>query len=210
MPKSISQVQANYISSGSFVGEDSENFELFEAKNELEKFGPLFIEALGRWANKKGVVATGKLISDSFFKMADDGNTLQIWMPDYFDYPNEGVKGVRSSKNAPGSPYQYKNYGMSQEGRNNIRKYIAEGRAKIDTVVKKRDKALGIGREGKQLSLLDTKTNQLIYLIKKFGIKKTGYFTGAVNEVFKDFELKMVGAVEKDIVFTLEKINRTR
>ena len=208
MPKSISQVQANYISSGCFVGEDSENFELFEAKNELEKLGPLFIEALGRWANKKGVVATGKLISDSFFKMADDGNTLQIWMPDYFDYPNEGVKGVRSSKNAPGSPYQYKNYGMSQEGRNNIRKYIAEGRAKIDTVVKKRDKALGIGREGKQLSLLDNKTNQLIYLIKRFGIKKTGYFTGAVNEVFKDFELKMVGAVEKDIVFTLEKINR--
>lgn len=210
MPKSISQVQANYISSGSFVGEDSENFELFEAKNELEKFGPLFKEAIGRWANKKEVVATGDLISGVFFKMADDGNTLQIWMPDYFDYPNEGVKGVRSSKNAPGSPYQYKNYGMSQEGRNNIRKYIDEGRAKIKTVEKTKDKALGIGFEGKQLSLLDTKTNQLIYLIKKFGIKKTGYFTGAVNEVFKDFELKMVGAVEKDIVFTLEKINRTR
>ena len=208
MPKSISQVQANYISSGNYIGEDESKFELFEAKNELEKFGPLFKEALERWANKKGVIATGKLISDSFFKMADDGNTLQIWMPDYFDYPNEGVKGVRSSKNALGSPYQYKNYGMSVEGRNNIRKYIAEGRAKIDTVVKKRDKALGFGREGKQLSLLDTKTNQLIYLIKRFGIKKTGYFTGAVNEVIKDFELKMVGAVEKDIVFTLEKINR--
>jgi len=75
-------------------------------------------------------------------------------------------------------------------------------------VVRKRDKALGIGRERKGLSLIDVKTNQLVFLIKAYGIKATHYFTDAIKETFKDFELKMSEAVGRDIIFTLEKLNR--
>ena len=57
---------------------------------------------------------------------------LKIRLLDYYDYVNKGVKGVKSSRNAPSSPYQYKNLGMSQDGRASLRKYIESGRAKIN------------------------------------------------------------------------------
>ena len=98
---------------------------------------------------------------------------------------------------------------MNSEGRAKIKQYIESGRAKVSTVVKTKDKALGIGLEKKKLSLIDAQTNQLIYMIKRFGIKKTNYFTDAVNATFgKDLELRMTEAFGKDIVFTLEKLNR--
>lgn len=154
------------------------------------------------------MVATGKLLSESKFRIVE-GNTMQILVPDYYDFPNEGVRGVKSSKNAPGSPYKFKNYGMNSEGRANIKRLIESGKAKVDLVRKNGDKALGIGLEKKRLSVADMKTNHLIYFIKRFGIKKTNYFTDALNATFgKDFELKMSEAIGADIVFTLEKLNR--
>ena len=205
MPNSIASRQKAYVNSGQFGGDDADLFR--EVSTELEKFGAKFIEALGRKANEKQVVASGKLLSRAKVIINDDGMGLKVMMPDYFDFPNEGVQGVKSSKNAPGSPYKFKSYGMNAEGRRSIKDYIRSGRAKIAVVQK--DKAYGIGLERKGKSLLDTQADQLIYLIKRFGIKKTGYFTEAVNEVFgKDFELKMTEALGRDIIFSIEKINR--
>jgi hypothetical protein len=130
---------------------------------------------------------------------------MEILFPSYYDFPNQGVKGVKSSKNAPLSPYKFKNYGMNEEGRRSIAKYIEDGHAKIATVVKTKDKALGIGREKKHLSLLDKKVNELIYLIKRFGIKRTGYLDETIGIVFKDFEATMTEAVGRDIILTIEK-----
>lgn len=203
MPISIAQAQKKFSNPG---GESRDNFVVFEiSENILEQYGIEFMKNLGKFANQKNVVDTGKLLSDSFWKVTDD-KTLQLWLPDYFDYPNEGVRGVKSSKNAPGSPYKFKNYGMSTEGRANIKGYIQRGRAKIANV--RKDKALGIGREKKHLSLIDSQTNQLIYLIKRFGIKKTGYFNKAIEETFKDFGQKMSEALGQDIIFSLEKLNK--
>jgi hypothetical protein len=205
MPISIAQAQSKFKDPG---GESRDNFVVFDvSENILEQYGIEFMKNLGKFANQKNVVDTGKLLSDSYFKVTD-GNTLQLWLPDYFDYPNEGVRGVKSSKNAPGSPYKFKNFGMSAEGRANIKGYIQRGRAKIETVKKNNDKALGIGREKKHISLIDAKTEQLIYLIKRFGIKKTGYFNKAIEETFKDFAQKMGEALGQDIIFSLEKLNK--
>jgi hypothetical protein len=132
-------------------------------------------------------------------------------MLDYYDYPNEGVKGVDSSSNAPKSPYQYKNYGMPASGRASLKKYIQSGKAKITSVMN--DKALGKGGErigvsfSKKGSLIDRQVETLSYLIKKFGIKTTNYFTDAFNKTFENFEVKMAEAVESDIVITFERIN---
>ena len=208
MPSSISAVQKNNMSFLDTVGEGKDKFSMVEAKTEFEKYGKKFLLALGKIANQKKVVASGELLRRSTFRISENGMKMEIIMPDYFDYPNEGVRGVASSKNAPGSPYKYKNYGMNAEGRASIKKYIADGHAKIATVSKNGDKAYGIGRESKHKSLLDIKTDSLIFMIKKYGIKKTGYFTQALNETFKDFEVKMSAAVGRDIVFMIEKKNR--
>ena len=56
-------------------------------------------------------------------------------------------------------------------------------------------KALGIGLEKKGVrmsarkSLIDTQVATMGFLIKKFGIKSTNYFTDAFKETFKDFEV---------------------
>ena len=207
MPSSINAVQQRAVDSG-FIDTIGESKDMFEAvEGVFEQYGKEFLLNLGKQANRKKVVASGKLLSESKFMIK--GDTMQIIVPDYYDYPNEGVKGVKSSRNAPGSPYQYKSYGMNAEGRRSIKQYILSGRAKIKTVRKNNDKALGIGLEKKRLSVADMQTNTLIYLIKRFGIKRTNYFTDAINETFdKDFELKMTDVIGKQIVFTLEKLNR--
>lgn len=209
MPISIGAAQRKAIDSGFLdtIGEERTDTRLGITEAVLAQYGEEFMLNLGKYANQRKVVASGKLLSDSKL-MIVEGTTLQIVMPDYFDYPNEGVQGVRSSKNAPGSPYKFKNYGMSDEGRKNIKAYIRSGHAKINTVRKTNDKALGIGLEKKRLSVADAQANGLIYLIKRFGIKKTSYFTDALKETFKDFEIKMSEAVGQDIIFTLEKLNR--
>jgi len=207
MPSNIGSVQRSTIGSGFLdsVGEGKDEFTFVNTV--FEEYGKQFLLNLSKSANDKKVVASGNLLSQTKFEV--EGNIMRIIVPDYYDYPNEGVRGVRSSKNAPGSPYKYKTYRMSDEGRASIRQYIQSGRAKISTVTKTKDKALGIGLEKKKLSLIDAQTNQLVYLIKRFGIKKTNYFTDALNATFgKDFELKMSEAFGKQIVFTLEKLNR--
>lgn len=209
MPISIKEAQQKAIGSGFLdgIGEKAGVVQLGITEAVLAQYGELFLQNLGKYANQRKVVDTGKILSESLFRIVD-GNTLQIIVPEYYDYPNEGVKGVKSSKNAPGSPYQYKTLGMNSEGRKSIAKYISSGHARIATVRQTNDKALGIGREKKHLSLIEVETNTLIYLIKAFGIKKTNYFTDALKDTFKDFDVKMSEAVGQDIVFTLEKLNR--
>lgn len=209
MPINIAQAQAKALASGFLDDIGSNEIPMTTTTNVLEQIGIFFIENLGKRINQKQVVASGKLLSETTFRIVND-DTLQIIMPDYFDYPNEGVKGVKSSKNAPNSPYQFKNYGMNAEGRKSIKMYIQSGKAKVETVRRSKDKALGIGREKKHLSLIDVQTNQLIFLIKRQGIKHTGYFDLALQDTLKDIEGVLGQAVANDIVISLNKLNVSR
>jgi hypothetical protein len=138
----------------------------------------------------------------------NNGNRLTITMLDYYDFVNEGVKGVKSSKNASTSPYKFKNYGMSQEGRASIKEYILSGKAKVRNT--QGDKARGIGLERKGVkfsqkkSLIDRQVDTLIYNIKKYGIKKTDYFTDAFEKVFANWERDMAEAYGEDFALSLQ------
>lgn len=213
MPSNISAAQRADLSGGNMASgllDAGNDFEFTGIGKVMADYGQKFLQNLGKIMNERGVVASGNVLSKSKFEVMNDGTVMNLLVPDYYDYPNEGVKGVKSSSNAPNSPYQYKSFGMSAEGRASIKTYIESGKAKIRTVQKSRDKALGIGREKKQLSLVDQQVNTLVYLIKRQGIKATHYFTDAVNMTFigTDFELKMSEAIGDDIVFVLEKTNR--
>lgn len=209
MPISISAAQNKALQSGFLDNIGGNEIPMKVTENILEQIGVFFIENLGKRANQKRVVASGKLISETTYRIINN-DTLQIIMPDYFDYPNEGVKGVKSSTNAPGSPYQFKNYGMNAAGRKSIKQYIQSGKAKVSVVRKTKDKALGIGLEKKRLSIADAQTNKLIYLIKRQGIKRTEYFNLALNDTLKDVEGVIGEAVANDIVISLNKLNVNR
>lgn len=215
----INKAQQEALSSGLLdrVGAGRDSFppvSLEITAKVLAQYGAEFALEVAEKIRQRQVVGSGALADSAVPQIVQrPGSTvLQLKILDYFDYPNEGVKGVKSSKNAPGSPYQYKNFGMSPEGRKSIMKYISEGKAKVSNV--RNDKALGIGLERKgagfkpKKSLIERQTDSLIYMIKAFGIKKTNYFNDAFKEVFKDFEIVMSEAVGRDIIFQLEKINR--
>ncbi len=208
MSINISKAQAAALSELDSFGEDRPNAPVALSVTEkiLVQYGAEFKLELALQMNRAKVTASGKL-EDSIIPEIIDGTTLQIRMLDYYDFPNKGVKGVRSSRNAPHSPYKYKNYGMSADGRKSIKNYIRSGRAKISST--SGDKARGIGLERKGVSLLDVQTNTLVYLIKAFGIKTTKYFDKAFDKVFKDFELVVAEAVGRDIVVTLDRINKS-
>lgn len=194
----------NYIEN---LGAEKTTFEDFIAKNILEQYGFEFRDALQKLIRERDVTNTGQLSDRINVKVIESGNkkTLQVFMLDYFDYVNKGVKGVQSAKNAAGSPYQYKNYGMNAAGRKNIKQLIQSGRAKVQNV------KVSVGTETKKKSntkkrksLIDMQTDELIYLIKRYGIKKTEYFDDAVEMVFKNFADDMAKAYGEDIKYNLQ------
>jgi 16S rRNA U516 pseudouridylate synthase RsuA-like enzyme len=208
----LNRAASNAATSG--LGEGKDKFELIITTNLLEEYGVLFKQNVERLIKEKQVVASGQLADSINPIIIQQGEItkLQIKVIDYFDYPNQGVKGVKSSKNAPNSPYKYKNYGMNDKGRASIKKYILSGKAKVKNI--RTDKAAGVGLEKKGLrhkpkkSLIDNQTDQLIYMIKKYGIKSTNYFTDAFNETFKDFNQVIAEAVGRDIEISLQMLNK--
>ena len=214
MSININKAQADFLSSGGdFGGSDIAEFGVVATL--LEQYGAELLENISYFGNNKGVVGSGDLLRDMIPETSVENgvDVFRLRMLDYYDYPNEGVKGVASSSNAPGSPYQYRNYGMSSEGRASLKRYILSGKAKIQSV--KNDKALGKGGEKigvafNNKTLIDKQVDTLAYLIKRFGIKKTNYFTDAFNKTFKTFEVDMVEAAGRDIVITFNRLNNRK
>lgn len=168
----------------------------------LDKAAVLFLKNLEANIKVAQFNGSGSLLTNATYRKSEDGKSVDIILNNYFDYVNQGVRGVRSSKNAPNSPYQFKNFGMSEDGRRSIRNYIQSGRAKIRSV--KQDRALGIGTERKSKSLIDVQTDTLIYLIKRYGIKATNYFTKTVEQSQQDIQILIAEAVGKDFVLKFQ------
>ena len=211
MSINIRKAQNEALASGFDFGGD--NITEFTVVNSvLEQYAAEFLKNISYYANNKKVVSSGDLINSMVPEIIEGNGSIvfRLKMIDYYDFPNEGVKGLRSSRNAPKSPYRYRNYGVPQSMADSLKKYIQSGKAKITSVMN--DKALGKGGEKKGLrfagkkTLIDTQVATLGYLIKRFGIKTTNYFTDAFNKTFEAFEVKMFEAVESGIIITFENI----
>lgn len=137
MSTNISKAQGKALDEAfDFGGEDLSEYSMVGSI--LEQFAAKYVKNIEKYANDKMNVGTGNLLKSMVAEIEDkDGlMTFTLKMLDYYDYPNQGVKGVGSSNNAPDSPYQYKNYGMSKEGLASIKKYILSGKKRIASVGK--------------------------------------------------------------------------
>lgn len=196
--KALQEVKAKQAG----TGETTSAFETFVADTVLKQYAKDFIDLIRTNIKDRKVVASGQLETNIEIISDETGKNISITMLDYFDYPNKGVKGVKSDKNAPDSPYQFKSlYTMSPEGRAKIKQLISDGKAKISDTSKTK-KAVGL--EGKRKSLIDMQTDQLIYLIKKYGIKRTKYFDDAYDAVFSTFAEDMAKAYGQDVAFSIQ------
>jgi hypothetical protein len=205
MPKSFAKAQADALNS--LGGQDREQFVPFVALNILEQYGADFKILLEKYINSRQVVASGKL-ADSITSSVDE-NTLTIKMLDYFDFPNEGVRGWGSSKNAQASPYTYRRKAKKSSNgqfQASIKEYILSGKAKVRNV----QSPVGLERKvnrGKKKSLIDKQVDNLIYMIKRYGIKRTEYFNDAFEEAFKDIDVVIGEALGIDIAMNIQTIS---
>lgn len=186
--------------------QNKDEFVPFVAQNILQQYGADFKILLQAYIKSRQVSASGKLADNITSETSDEGNKLTIKMLDYFDYPNEGVRGVKGSKNGVGSPYKFKNYGMNAEGRASIKQYILDGRAKIATT----DIKVGLEKKfdkGKKKSLIDKQVDNFIYMIKRYGIKRTEYFNDAFEEAFKDIDVVIGEALGIDIAMNIQTVS---
>jgi hypothetical protein len=193
------------------LGETSDAFEKFVADTILEKYAQEFLKIVQQNIKDRQVVASGQLETNIRYDVDEQGKNMTITMLDYFDYPNEGVRGIDFSNNAPDSPYSFKKskgyYAMSPDGRESIKRLIAEGKAKVSDTYKT-SKPRGL--EGKRKSLIDMQTDNLIYLIRKHGIKRTRYFDDAFDTVFATFAEDMAQAYGYDIGINIRLIGKKK
>lgn len=208
MPISFSKARDRAISK---IGTSRDEFVSFVASGILEEYGVEFKRVLEDLMKQRQISASGEL-ADSINPIIDnDGKRLTITMLDYYDFVNEGVQGWYSSKNASTSPYSYKRKAKTNsngEFQKSIKQYILSGKAKVRSTGG--DKARGIGLERKGVkfvekkSLIDRQVDTLIYNIKKYGIKKTDYFTDAFEKVFANWEQDIAEGLGEDVALSLQ------
>jgi hypothetical protein len=207
LAKAREQAQGRAISK---LGTTNE-FEFFVASNILEKYGTEFKAELERLMKERQISASGDLADSINSQIDNEGKRLTITMLDYYDFVNEGVQGWYSSKNASTSPYSYKRKAKKSsngEFQKSIKEYILSGKAKVTDKKTMGRTVLGLERKGvqfaKKKSLIDRQVDTLIYNIKKYGIKKTDYFTDAFEKVFANWEQDMAEAFGEDMALSLQ------
>lgn len=204
MAKSIPQRQKVVIENGFLQTTGSEGFSLIDA-NEI---GALLLERGNKFkdewiktVNQKNIIASGNIERDLTFYLESgtESATLFVEFPYYAKFVDRGVKGVRSSRNAPDSPFQFKNYGMSTEGRASLKNYLAQGKAKVSSRDVKKYGAVRTESKFKKISEADSRLNTLIYNIKKYGIKKRNFITPVIEKSFAGFEQELADVIGKKV-----------
>jgi len=196
------QIENGFLESGleSYKGLDLKGIDAVLA-DYFERFKENLIVTI----NSKRINASGEMEKNITFDIDDENGmkVMKIYVVDYAKFVDKGVKGVRSFKNAPNSPYKFKNYGMSASGRASIKNYILSGKAKVvATDVKKYG---AVKQEKKHLSLIDQQTEQLIYMIKRYGIKTTNFLSGTIDKTFGTLAVDIADEIGREISINITK-----
>jgi hypothetical protein len=206
MPIDITRSQNANLGFLDSVAQDINRLDLSGIDKVLFEYAEKYKNELVVSIKRNRVSASGDMeqnIRYDLIEESDGSKSLNIYFVDYAKFVDKGVKGWRSSKNAPNSPYQYKTKGMNAEGRESIKNYILSGKAKVR--VKDVKKYGAVGGEKKGVSLLDAKVNTLIYLIKKYGIKTTNFIKEPTDRVFKDLPIAISEEIGQQIAIQITR-----
>ena len=208
MPINITQSQNIQIDNG-FIG-SSATFDFKEVTSEINTLliarAEIFKDVWQDELNSKKIIASGD-IQEVGYAIVENVNSvvLNISFPYYAKFVDRGVKGVNSSKNAPDSPYQFKNYGMSLEGRKSIANWLRNAKAKVRTTDVKKYGAKGIEKKFKGISEFESRVNTTIFNIKKYGIKKRNFIEPTIKKSLEGFEKELGEAIGKTITINIFK-----
>lgn len=210
MPILSGKAKANLINSD-YLSENADSSSVYILlEGTLNDYAEKFLHLLEKYYNERKVKASGGIISNAKSVVTEngEGTLLTISLPDYYDFPNEGVQGVTYNNNAPNSPYHFKSLTkMSREGRMNLKKYLLSGKARVRNVKKTigQEKKFSRISKGVKKSLIDQQVDTLIYNIKKYGIKTTRYFDDAFEEAFADLDVVVSEQMADAMVISIVK-----
>ena len=208
MPVNITQSQKVQLDNG-FVG-SSGSFDFTEIKDEINSLllirGAMFKDEWIEALNSKKIIASGN-IENVDYEIVESASSvsLNISYPYYAKFVDKGVKGVKSSKNAPKSPYQFKNFGMSEEGRKSIANWLRSAKAKVSSKDVKKYGAVRTERKFKKISDFDSKVETTILNIKKYGIKARNFIDPVLKKSLEGFEQELGEAIGKTITINIFK-----
>ena len=212
---SITKSQIDAIAKGKLSGDiefgDNKVIDLNDVTlSFFERYSAIYVKAIAQSINNKGVVASGKMLKGVDPEVSKDGNTLRIYMANYYDFVNKGVKGFKSGQ--PNSPYSFKSAYPSMNGpmvtaiqkwvkRNALSQRNETQKYKLSKLQKKRKSVA-------QLNTGRTTAYLIARKIKQRGLPKTGFFDNAVDQVFnQQFYDKMGKAVGADLVVYIKQAN---
>jgi hypothetical protein len=164
---------------GSKYGESLQNFQT-DLSSGIDK---IYLD----WANTsiqimRGIITrkartrqASTLASDLVAKPIANGIQI-VTMQDYWDFVNQGVKGVFNKSKAPRSEYQFRNLGVSPDMLKSFKEYIARTGSKglkKQTLIRKNKK--------KQDDIINKEAMQMAVATKIGGIKPMNYVEPAVG-----------------------------
>jgi hypothetical protein len=208
MPINITQSQKIQLDNG-FVGSVG-SFDFTEIKDEINSLllirGAMFKDEWIEALNSKKIIASGN-IENVVYEIEENASSvsLNISYPYYAKFVDKGVKGVMSSKNAPKSPYQFKNFGMSEEGRKSIANWLRSAKAKVRSKDVQKYGAVGTERKFKKISETEQRLNTTIYNIKKYGIKARNFIDPVLKKTLEGFEQELGEKIGKTITINIFK-----
>jgi hypothetical protein len=208
MPINITQSQNIQIDNGfvgSVGGENLTEATTKEINALLIARGEIFKDEWVKILNEKKVVASGD-IEDVGLEVVEDGNkiSLNISYAYYAKFQDEGVMGYVSK--SPNSRFKFKDtYSMSKEGRESIKKWLSNAKAKVRSKDVKKYGAVGTERKFKKISETDQRLKDVIYNIKAFGIKPRNFIEPVLNKTLVGFEKELGEAIGKTITINIFK-----
>lgn len=210
MPKSIKQLQAELLSSGTLdrFGASNQDFAALNTLPVLEQYLVLSaanfilkvkenIEVLG--ISDTGAlsddIAQGDLIKDS------QGYSISVGYPKgskaskYYDFVNKGVKGVKSG--TPNSPYSFKNLGVGRSMLKNISSWVNRNGIKRNdvSITKRQAKRESLSKMVSEASKKKSLAYAVAVNIKKKGLKKTSFFDSAIDSYFGNEFTQNIGKI---------------
>jgi hypothetical protein len=207
MPIDITQSQNIQIDNG-FIG-GSATFDFKEVTSEINTLliarSEMFKDEWVKILNEKKVVASGD-IEDVGFKVVEDGNkiSLNISYAYYAKFQDEGVMGYVSK--SPNSRFKFKDtYSMSKEGRDSIKNWLSNAKAKVRSKDVKKYGAVGTERKFKKISETEQRLKDVIYNIKAFGIKPRNFIDPVLTKTLQGFEKELGEAIGKTITINIFK-----